>query len=267
MADFHLVLVAWLVLALVMAALWLLQVTTRNAGIVDVAWALGTGILGVLFALGTHGGDAVRGVIIALLVGVWGARLGIHLARRVLRENEDGRYRHLRRALGGWTQPVMFLFFQVQALWGVMFAMPMWAAAQAPSPAPAWNDWLGIAIWITAFCGELLADRQLERFRSQPRNHGKVCQTGLWKYSRHPNYFFEWLHWWAYVLIGLGSPWWWVTVAGVVLMYVFLTRVTGIPYTEQQALRSRGDAYRRYQKTTNVFFPFPQAKLSKEQTT
>ena len=267
MADVHLLLMAWLVLALVMAALWLLQVATKNAGIVDVAWALGTGILGMLFALGSHAGDSVRGAIIAVLVGVWGARLGIHLGMRVLRESEDGRYRYLRATLGGWTQPVMFLFFQVQALWGVMFAMPMWAAAQAPSPAPAWNDWLGIAIWFTAFFGELLADRQLARFRSQAHNHGKVCQTGLWKYSRHPNYFFEWLHWWAYVLIGLGSPWWWVTVAGVVLMYVFLTRITGIPYTEQQALRSRGDAYRRYQKTTNVFFPLPQVKLSKEQTT
>ena len=93
------------------------------------------------------------------------------------------------------------------------------------------------------------------------------CQVGLWRYSRHPNYFFEWLHWWAYVLIGIGSPWWWVTVAGVVVMYVFLTRVTGIPYTEQQALRSRGDAYRRYQETTNVFFPFSPSKTTEEQPT
>lgn len=267
MNSFGMLLLGWLALALIMASLWLLQLRTKNAGIVDVAWAFGTGILGVWFALGVQTGDSTRGTIIAILVAIWGARLGIHLAARMLREREDGRYRNLRDALGRWTQPVMFLFFQVQALWGVMFAMPMWAAAQAPSPAPAWNDWLGIVVWATAFCGELIADQQLARFRKNPRNGGKVCQEGLWKYSRHPNYFFEWLHWWAYVFIGLGSVWWWLTIAGVVVMYVFLTRITGIPYTEQQSLKSRGDAYRRYQKTTSVFFPLKRTKIFEEQST
>jgi steroid 5-alpha reductase family enzyme len=148
-----------------------------------------------------------------------------------------------------------------------MFALPMWAAAQSTTPAIAWHDWLGIGIWLLAFTGEVVSDRQLNRFRRDPANKGKVCQVGLWRYSRHPNYFFEWLHWWAYVLIGIASPWWWVTIAGVVVMYVFLTRVTGIPYTEQQAIRSRGDAYRRYQETTNVFFPFSPSKISEEQST
>jgi steroid 5-alpha reductase family enzyme len=265
MAELHILLLGWMVLAVIMALLWLVQFKTKNAGIVDVAWAFGTGILGVWFALAGHEGDATRGLVVALLVGIWGARLGFHLASRVMRESEDGRYRHLRTALGRWTQPVMFLFFQIQALWGLMFAMPMWAAVQSPHPTLAWNDWLGIAIWIVAFSGELIADRQLDGFRSDPRNRGKVCQVGLWRYSRHPNYFFEWLHWWAYVLIGLGSPWWWITIAGVIVMYVFLTRITGIPYTEEQAIRSRGDAYRRYQETTNVFFPFTRPKISEEQ--
>ncbi len=267
MPDLHMLLVGWLVLAVIMALLWLAQVITKNAGIVDVAWAFGTGVLGVYFALGVSTGDPLRGVVIASLVGIWGARLGVYLASRVLRESEDGRYRSLRESLGGWTQPVMFVFFQIQALWGVMFALPMWAAAQSPVPALAWNDWLGIAIWVTAILGEVIADRQLNRFRRDPRNRGKVCKDGLWRYSRHPNYFFEWLHWWAYVSIGLGSDWWWVTIAGVAVMYVFLTRITGIPYTERQAIRSRGDAYRRYQETTNEFFPFPPAKTTEEQPT
>lgn len=260
-------LLGWGALAVIMAMLWLVQYATRNAGIVDVAWAFGTGVLGVWFSLGVSSGDATRGVIIATLVGIWGARLGYYLASRVLRESEDGRYRSMRDSLGRWTQPVMFLFFQVQALWGLMFALPMWAAAQSTSLAIAWHDWLGIGVWLIAFTGEVVSDRQLNQFRRDPANKGKVCQTGLWRYSRHPNYFFEWLHWWAYVLIGIGSPWWWVTIAGVVVMYVFLTRVTGIPYTEQQAIRSRGDAYRRYQETTNVFFPFSPSKISEEQST
>jgi steroid 5-alpha reductase family enzyme len=265
--EINMLLLGWGALAVMMAILWLVQYATRNAGIVDVAWAFGTGVLGVWFSLGVSSGDATRGVIIATLVGIWGARLGYYLASRVLRESEDGRYRSMRDSLGRWTQPVMFLFFQVQALWGLMFALPMWAAAQSTSLAIAWHDWLGIGVWLIAFTGEVVSDRQLNQFRRDPANKGKVCQTGLWRYSRHPNYFFEWLHWWAYVLIGIGSPWWWVTIAGVVVMYVFLTRVTGIPYTEQQAIRSRGDAYRRYQETTNVFFPFSPSKISEEQST
>ena len=267
MMEINMLLLGWGALAVMMAILWLVQYATRNAGIVDVAWAFGTGVLGVWFSLGVSSGDATRGVIIATLVGIWGARLGYYLASRVLRESEDGRYRSLRDSLGRWPQPVMFLFFQVQALWGLMFALPMWAAAQSTSLAIAWHDWLGIGVWLIAFTGEVVSDRQLNQFRRDPANKGKVCQTGLWRYSRHPNYFFEWLHWWAYVLIGIGSPWWWVTIAGVVVMYVFLTRVTGIPYTEQQAIRSRGDAYRRYQETTNVFFPFSPSKISEEQST
>ncbi|HSS65063.1 MAG TPA: DUF1295 domain-containing protein, partial [Gammaproteobacteria bacterium] len=113
--------------------------------------------------------------------------------------------------------------------------------------------------------GESIADAQLSRFRRDPRNRGKVCRTGLWRYSRHPNYFFEWLHWWAYALIGLGSPHWWVPLTGLAVVYVFLTRVTGIPFTEQQSLRSRGDAYRRYRETTNAFFPWPPATKQEKQ--
>lgn len=267
MADFQLLLVGWGVLAVIMAVLWLVQLITRNAGIVDVAWAFGTGILGVCFALVEGGSNSTRATIIALLVGLWGARLGFHLTSRVLRESEDGRYRYLRSILGARTQPVMFMFFQIQALWGLLFALPMWAAAQSLNPVLVWSDWLGVAIWAVAMLGEVQADRQLDRFRSDPDNRGKVCRLGLWRYSRHPNYFFEWLHWWAYIFIGLSSPLWWVTVAGVVVMYVFLTRITGIPYTEQQAIRSRGDAYRRYQESTSVFFPFWPSKIDEEQPT
>ena len=267
MADFTILLIGWAALSAIMAILWLAQVVTRNAGIVDVAWAFGTGVLGVCFALAETDNSPARATIVAVLVGIWGLRLGFYLASRVLRETEDGRYRYLRGILGAWTQPVMFLFFQVQALWGLMFALPMWAAAQSVNPSLVWSDWVGIAIWAIAFFGEVQADRQLNRFRRDPDNRGKVCRIGLWRYSRHPNYFFEWLHWWAYVFIGLNSPWWWVTVAGVVVMYVFLTRITGIPYTEQQALRSRGDAYRRYQETTNVFFPFTLSRIEEEQPT
>ena len=267
MSTGQMILQGWVGLAVIMTVLWFVQYVRRNAGIVDVAWAFGTGVMGVWFALCAAEGIPERAALIAALVGLWGLRLGVYLALRVAKESEDGRYHHLRNVLGRRVQPVMFLFFQVQALWGVMFALPMWAAAQSPSPAFAWHDWVGIAVWLVAMSGEMLADAQLSRFRRNPENRGKVCQSGLWRYSRHPNYFFEWLHWWAYVFIGVSSAWWWVTIVGLVVMYLFLTRLTGIPYTEQQALRSRGDAYRRYQSTTSVFFPLPPSKLSEAQVT
>ncbi|MGI9334296.1 MAG: DUF1295 domain-containing protein [Gammaproteobacteria bacterium] len=244
-------------MALVMLVLWAVQYRTRDAGTVDVAWAFGTGAMGVWFALGAEGGASRRQWLIAALGAVWGLRLGAHLMRRIGSQTEDGRYRYLRDRLGQQVQPFMFGFFQVQALWALLFALPMWAAATAPGAAPAWHDWAGLAMWVAAIGGEALADAQLARFRALPSNAGRVCDVGLWRWSRHPNYFFEWVHWFAYVLIGIGSAYWWITLAGVAVMYVFLTRVTGIPWTEQQSLRSRGDAYRTYQQTTSAFFPWP----------
>lgn len=138
-----------------------------------------------------------------------------------------------------------------------MFSLPILIAARNPAPGPAWYDWLGVAIWVLALGGESLADRQLARFRRDPANRGGVCQQGLWRYSRHPNYFFEWLHWWAYVAMGLAGPFGWVTLAGPAVMLFFLLKVTGVPPTEARALESRGEAYRAYQRTTNAFFPGP----------
>jgi steroid 5-alpha reductase family enzyme len=114
-----------------------------------------------------------------------------------------------------------------------------------------------VAVAVLALGGEAIADAQLSRFRRDPANRGTVCRTGLWRYSRHPNYFFEWVHWWAYVLIGIAAPWGWLALFGPALMLLFLFKITGIPPTEARALESRGDAYREYQRTTSVFVPWP----------
>jgi steroid 5-alpha reductase family enzyme len=113
---------------------------------------------------------------------------------------------------------------------------------------------VGVAVWVVAVAGEWIADRQLARFRADPGSRGRVCRAGLWRYSRHPNYFFEWLHWWAYVPIGHAQP---LTFLGPAAMLLFLLRVTGIPYAERQALASRGEAYRAYQRATSAFLPWP----------
>ena len=124
-------------------------------------------------------------------------------------------------------------------------------------------EWLGCALWLVALGGETLADRQLAAFKDDPANRGKVCDSGLWRYSRHPNYFFEWLVWVSFFLFALPSPWGWTTIFAPALMLFFLLRVTGIPYTEQQSLRSKGDAYRAYQRVTSPFIPwFPKSYRS-----
>lgn len=251
-----LLLLGWLAMALLMALLWQRQRSTHNAGIVDVAWSFGTGLLAVVFAWQVEGDVARRGVV-ALLAGVWGIRLGLHLLARMKHEKEDGRYRMIRERFGEKTQAVLFGFFQIQAIWAVMFALPMLAAAANPQSGLQWFDVAGIAIWLVAIIGEAVADAQLSRFRTEPGTQGQVCSRGLWRYSRHPNYFFEWVHWFAYVFIAWGSSWWWVTWVGVLVMWYFLTRITGIPFTEMRALQTRGEAYREYQRTTSAFFPLP----------
>lgn len=250
------VLIGWGVLALFMTGLWFVQRAIRNAGIVDVAWSYGTSLVAVWFALASPG-FLPRRLLVAGLALAWGLRLGTYLIRRVLREPEDGRYVALREKWGGRAQVLLFGFFQLQALWAVLFALPIGVAARRPGERFDLLDGLGLLIWLVAVAGESLSDRQLARFRARPENRGKVCRDGIWRYSRHPNYFFEWIHWWSYVAIGIVAPYGWLTLFGPAFMLYFLLRVTGIPPTERRAIQSRGEAYREYQRTTSVFFPLP----------
>ncbi len=251
------VLAGWGVMIVLMAALWLLQRIRGDAGIVDVAWGTGVGVLGAFFCGVASDGDPTRRGLLAALILLWALRLSLHIARRLMKMTEDGRYQTLKEQWGPKAQWLMFGFFQLQAFWSVLFALPILLAATNPQSAMTTADWVGLAVWGIAFLGESIADRQLQRFRLDPANRGTVCRAGLWRYSRHPNYFFEWIHWWAYVGFAFGAPWGWLTLLGPTVMYFFLTRVTGIPPTEAQSLKSRGDAYRDYQRTTSVFFPWP----------
>ena len=246
-------LLAWAGAALAMVAGWAWQRRHANAGIVDAIWAAGVGGSAVLLAaLGV--GDLWLRALLALLGGGWGLRLALHLWRRVRGEDEDGRYRQLRAHWQG-DQRKFFLFFQFQALLVALFALPFAAVAANPAPSAAWML-AGVAIWCVAVGGECVADRQLARFRADPGNRGKVMDRGLWAWSRHPNYFFEWLHWFAYAALAVGSPLWWLAWSGPLVMYVFLRWISGVPHTEAQSLRTRGEAYRDYQRRTPMFFPW-----------
>jgi len=241
----------WGALAVLMVVLWLRQLRTRNATSVDAAWSAGMGILALTFAL-LADGSAARRLLVGTLAGIWAARLVWHLViDRVLGRPEDGRYRALRERWGPRAPLYFFIFYQGQAIIATLFAVPILAAMQGGA-LDAWAA-AGALLWLCAVIGETVADRQLSRFRGDPANRVRTCRRGLWRYSRHPNYFFEWTHWFSYVLIGHGA---WPTWIGPVVMLLFLFRLTGIPFTEQQAIKSRGDDYRSYQRETSVFFPW-----------
>ncbi|GAB4234528.1 MAG: DUF1295 domain-containing protein [Acidobacteriota bacterium] len=246
----------WLGASVVMAFLWWLQRRLGDAGIVDVAWSAGLGIAALYYAF-IGEGEPVRRVFLALLAGGWAFRLAAYLLRdRILSGVEDGRYQDLKAEWGDRAQRNLFWFFEFQALLVAAFSLPWLPVAYRGDPWGHWSDWLALLIGGIAVAGETLADRQLAAFRRDPRNRGQVCRSGLWRYSRHPNYFFEWVHWWTYVFLAWGAPMGWLSLLGPALMLLFLFRITGIPATEARALRSRGEAYRRYQETTSAFFPW-----------
>jgi steroid 5-alpha reductase family enzyme len=241
----------WAITAVFMAVLWARQLRTRNATSVDAAWAFALGAMALGYAV-VSDGDPARRALVAVIAGLWAFRLAAFLYFvRARGEEEDGRYAAMRAHWGDRAPFWFFVFYQGQAVVAALFGAAFWLAMRRDVPLDAW-DLGGAAIAVVAILGEFVADRQLARWRENPVNRGKTCRAGLWRYSRHPNYFFEWVHWWAYVLIGKSV----VLVAGPALMLLFLFRLTGIPYTERQAIKSRGDDYRRYQKTTSAFVPW-----------
>lgn len=250
-----LLMLVWLLAAVVMAATWAVSMRVDNVGYVDVAWAGLMAAAALLVGALAEGAELPRGLV-AFFGSLWGTRLCLHLLTRVLHEPEDGRYQSLRARWQG-SPAKFFAFFQLQAVVVALFALPFIAAASRHDNSL--GPWTvgAIAIWLGAVAGESIADQQLAAFRNNPANRGKTCRSGLWAWSRHPNYFFEWLHWFAYVLLAMGSQLFWLSLAGPVVMGLFLYRVSGIPWTEAQSLRSRGDDYRRYQRQVSAFFPLP----------
>lgn len=259
MLDWHPLLIVALIAALAMTGTWSLQRRTRNTGFVDVCWAGSLGFAALYYSITADGGLAPR-LLVAMLGGIWGFRLAIHLLARVLAEPEDGRYAYL-RAHWNNDQRKLYAFFLAQALLVVLFSVPFLVAAHNPNEGPTFPMLAAVIIWLIALGGEALADQQLARFRADRRNRGRTCREGLWAWSRHPNYFFEWLHWFAYVLMAWDAPWGWLAWLGPVLMGISLNWITGIPYVEAQALRSRGDDYRAYQREVSRFIPwFPKTR-------
>jgi len=248
-------LIGLVVTLIAFSAIWLLQRRVKDAGIVDVFWSMMVASMGLFYCV-VGFGDHSRRIMVGLMVFIWALRLSHYLLSRWLRSPEDHRYVAMKAEWGKTAQVRLFRFYQFQALGCVLFSIPIFFAANNNADFN-WFDFAGVIVFCISLVGEWTADQQLDAFKRKSANAGKVCNTGLWSLCRHPNYFFEWTHWFGYVLLAITAPWGWVSIIGPIAMYYFLTQKTGIPETEAQALKSKGDAYRQYQQTTNAFFPWP----------
>jgi steroid 5-alpha reductase family enzyme len=205
-------------------------------------------------------GPSPRQLLVAALAILWLLRLGSHIAARVVHGPEYSRYGQFRREWAASFQSHMFWFLQIQAAAAALLAVSVLIGARNPAPLGG-DDFVAIAVLAVAIGGEVIADAQLRHFRRNLAHQGRICDRGLWRWSRHPNYFFEWMGWLAYPLFAIdlsgGYAWGWLALSAPAFMYYLLVHVSGIPPLEQQMLRSRGDAYRAYQMRTHAFWPWP----------
>jgi steroid 5-alpha reductase family enzyme len=250
-------------LSLLMMLAWVVQHRYGNAGWVDVVWSFALGLAGLIYTLAPAPAlswPGPRQLIVAVLVTAWSLRLGVYLLRRTCIGPEDARYAQFRRQWGARFERKLFWFLQLQAAAAALLAISMLLAARNPAPLD-FGDIAAFVVLGVAIIGEAIADEQMGRFRSQPAHRGRVCDVGLWRLSRHPNYFFEWFGWLAYPLLafspGGNYPVGWLALSGPAFMYWLLVHVSGIPPLETQMLASRGHAYRAYQARTRPFLPLP----------
>ena len=258
---FPLIVICLLVCCLIMVFVWLWARKIGNAGVVDIFWSFNFPVIGVIL-LFLADGYAYRRFLICTMVILAGSRLGMHLLIRITRHihEEEGRYQQLRKEWAPNPDQKFFWFFQMQAFSNVLLSIPFFIIATNQSLSLSGWEYAGAALWLISVIGEATADRQLAAFKKVPASKGKVCSAGLWNYSRHPNYFFEWLMWMSYFVFALGSPYGWLAAISPLSILYLLLKLTGIPATEEQSLRSKGDAYRDYQQTTSAFVPWLKKK-------
>ena len=241
----------------IMALVWLWSYKIKNAGVVDIFWSYNFPVIAIILFLFAPGFE-VRKTLLCSMVILAGSRLGTHLAIRIfshLRE-EEPRYKQIREEWGANAEKKMFGFFQMQAISNVLLAIPFFIVTMNTAPEISPLEYAGIALWFISVISETVADKQLASFKKDPANKGKVCDKGLWHYSRHPNYFFEWLMWLSYFIFALASPYGYLAIISPLVILYLLLKVTGIPLTEQQSLRTKGETFKKYQQTTSEFVPW-----------
>jgi steroid 5-alpha reductase family enzyme len=252
--------IALLIILGLMIILWLVSLALKNSSIVDIFWGTGFVISGwVYFALAPDG-FMPRKVLLALLTTIWGLRLSLYILWRNAGKGEDYRYQVWRKQAGAqWWWRSFFKVFLLQGILMAIISVPLLAAQFFPGPDRLTVlDLLGVAFWLVGFFFEAVGDLQLARFKANPSNKGTVMARGVWRYTRHPNYFGDAAQWWGYYLIAAAAGGWW-TVFSPLLMTLFLLRVSGVTLLEKNLAQRPG--YDVYIKTTSAFIPwFPRRK-------
>lgn len=231
---------------------WVVGTARRNVGLVDVAWSLFF-LLGALLYMARMHPPGFRAVLVTSLVALWALRLATHLAIRNWNSSEDYRYREIReRNAPGFAWKSLYLVFGLQALLAWAISAPL-AGAIASTYPPGALDLVGALVVLAGIAFEAISDAQLARFKADPANAGQVLSGGLWRYTRHPNYFGDFCVWWGFYLIALGAGAWW-TIFAPLGMSVLLLRVSGVALLEKD-IAGRRPAYHAYVQRTNAFFP------------
>jgi steroid 5-alpha reductase family enzyme len=244
-------------LSVCMFGLWLASAFLRNASIVDVFWGIGFVLVAASGFFWGHASIAPRSLLISAMVALWGLRLGGHLLLRNAGHGEDPRYAAMRRHWGArfwWVS-----FFTVFALQGVILwfvSLPVQVVQAAPGGPLGGLDAVGAAVWFVGLVFETVGDHQLARFKSDPANAGAVMDRGLWRYTRHPNYFGDFCIWWGVFIVALSAPQGLYTIASPALMAFLLLRVSGVPLLER-GMSERRPGYADYIRRTSPFFPRP----------
>jgi steroid 5-alpha reductase family enzyme len=248
-------LMALAALVLFAGAGWAASLPIRNVSIVDIQWSLMFVIAGATYALTSAAPLTARALVVLLLAGVWALRLAVHIAWRNRGQGEDFRYRQIRDRNGpGFEWKSLYLVFGLQAVLAWVISLPLLGAVGSEQPL-GWLDAAGVALWLAGFVFEAGGDWQLAKFKADPANRGRVMDRGLWRFTRHPNYFGDFCVWWGFGLIALSAGAWW-SLVGPALMSVLLLRVSGVALLERD-IGERRPGYREYVRRTNAFFPGP----------
>jgi steroid 5-alpha reductase family enzyme len=246
-----------------MILLWVVSLILKNASIVDIFWGFGFVLVAWVAFFITPCGFLPRKLLLLTLVTIWGLRLTLHILRRNFGKPEDFRYQKWRQENGAsWWWKSLLKVFLLQGLLMWVISTPLPVTMLSVSPARLiWLDFLGLAVWIVGFFFEAVGDIQLTLFRKDPANKGKVLNTGVWHYTRHPNYFGDATQWWAYYLIAVAGGGWW-TIFSPIIMTLFLLRVSGVVLLEK-TLAVEKPGYREYIEATSPFIPWFPKKLKK----
>ncbi len=233
---------------------WLVSIRLHDASIVDSLWSLFFLVAVVVFALSPEA-LGTRGIVVLVLVTIWSLRLSIHITVRNWGGPEDARYQEIREnnEPGFWWKSA-FIVFGLQATLAWLISSSLFAATTSATQLGA-LDYLAIALWIFGFAFEAVGDLQLSRFKADPDNEGEVLDAGLWRYTRHPNYFGEFCIWWAFYLFAVAAGGWWAIVSPLLMSYLLL-KVSGVALLEK-SISERRPKYAEYVERTNAFFPGP----------